>query len=1364
MYIPSTEIQTLDLYTVGSGEPEEFEISPFPEVPFIHSIALSGLNGGIVQVRGVFDSGALVNAMCSSVYGNIKHRLSALQASKRMLRMANGSVIPSMGRWIGQVSIGKSTVACSFEVFPSGGSWAFLVGKPMQRSFGAIHNHGTDEISIPRDKECDILVNQIHYKHAIDMLAFVGLGITSDIKQRDIYGGARIDPAYPPHTDNNAGIIQKAVSEDAESPLKELLGKPDAPWTDIWEVEVQIQTDDPDPGTAQPEVDINADTSIFTRKTTPFKPARVDAVAAAVRIGTDLSPAETTIVQDLIREYADCFALSMGEVHNVPGAVHKIDIPKGKTFNTKVHQRPLTPPQRTYFNSVLDQMLEAGIIIPIAADKVKCVSPTTLAQKTHQGGGLTLDELKHRVNDQCIAAGILGEFNLPPRPAMENSHEVPAGPPKWRICQNYSELNKVTTVPPMLQGDIRLKQQKLCGQRWRSMFDFAAGFYAVEIDEETRPYLAFYDECKGFMTYARMPFGLTGAPTAFNEMTARELGDLKYKLFQLFVDDGSMAGNDFDQHIADLRKLLERVRERKLSLSAAKTEFFMTEAVFAGATVGPDGIKPDLTKLTAIVDWEQPTTLSTLESFLGLTGHFRDLIYDYSRIAAPLTDLKRDSNIPNNKGKALYQREMRSRELSGVWTIEHTKSFLKLKALLTSEPVLKGPRFDGSPFIVTSDGSGQGYGGSLCQRFETKLPNGKVVKRIHPVAFASKRTSRTEEKYKSFLLEFAALKFSLDKFSDIVWGFPIEIETDCQALRDLLLNDKLSAAHARWRDGIIAHQIIDVRHIPGKTNHTDGLSRQWTQGSERKVTDGSSWIVNPDWETRTGLVHDIFTLATTTDQTDPPDTLESRFANEPLFLEVILAIRDKDHALALRDRKRARHRASEYQIDDGRLWHVRGKRSVRARARKECVSQAEALVLAREIHKAEGHFGRDSIKMKLMDRIKSPYLDQTILAAIKECGRCKGFGNTHLHSLLEPITRRHPWELMVGDYLAISKGKGGFNNLGVYLDVYSQHVSAFKYKKSGTALTTVAALRHIGNIYTDPETFMADGGSHFNNQVVRDFCDSRGIKLHIVAKYSAWVNGLVEGTNKILLGILKRMCAPDLGEDEYAQMTDFTHLPKNWPDHLDEGVRQLNKRILRSLKFSPNELALGLVVNTNRTDPDIAATEPSDEQVDVQMAYVEQQNLDGYAQMVLHANRRKAVFDRHLLKSRTKAVTFKRGDLVQVHRTDLTFTHSTIRKLIPRWSPPFRVTLRIRNAYKLETLNGSAVKGDYSARRLRRFHPRDGTQLAADQERHMIKMKAERKDGDDDEGEEAERSDNEDMGVQDEEDDDEPEIADSSTW
>jgi hypothetical protein len=60
------------------------------------------------------------------------------------------------------------------------------------------------------------------------------------------------------------------------------------------------------------------------------------------------------------------------------------------------------------------------------------------------------------------------------------------------------------------------------------------------------------------------------------------------------------------------------------------------------------------------------------------------------------------------------------------------------------------------------------------------------------------------------LLEFVALKFSLDKFDDIIWGFPIEVEIDCQALQDVLLSPELNATHARWHDGVLAHQIIDV--------------------------------------------------------------------------------------------------------------------------------------------------------------------------------------------------------------------------------------------------------------------------------------------------------------------------------------------------------------------------------------------------------------------------------------------------------------------------------------------------------------------------------------------------------------------------
>ena len=225
--------------------------------------------------------------------------------------------------------------------------------------------------------------------------------------------------------------------------------------------------------------------------------------------------------------------------------------------------------------------------------------------------------------------------------------KVASMPELWWTKQGYPSTSNASRY-------IHIKQQKLCGQRWCSVFDFATGFYAVEVHEDTKPYLTFYDECKGFLTYAWMPFGLTGAPTCFNDMTAREMGDLKDKLFQLFVNDSGMASDEFNQHITDFCTLLNRVRDRKLSLSTSKTELFMTEAVFARATVGPDGIKPDLTKLTAVIDWQQPTDLSSFKGFLGLTGHFRDLIQDYSRITSPLTDLKQQHNILNNMGKAAY--------------------------------------------------------------------------------------------------------------------------------------------------------------------------------------------------------------------------------------------------------------------------------------------------------------------------------------------------------------------------------------------------------------------------------------------------------------------------------------------------------------------------------------------------------------------------------------------------------------------------------------------------------------------------------------------------------------------------------------
>jgi hypothetical protein len=99
------------------------------------------------------------------------------------------------------------------------------------------------------------------------------------------------------------------------------------------------------------------------------------------------------VVEDLIREFPDIFALSVSEVKHIPGATHHLKIPEGATFNTKIRQCTMSPPQMAYFANALDIMLKAGICAPIAAKDVKCVSPITLAVKAHTSGGMTIDEL-----------------------------------------------------------------------------------------------------------------------------------------------------------------------------------------------------------------------------------------------------------------------------------------------------------------------------------------------------------------------------------------------------------------------------------------------------------------------------------------------------------------------------------------------------------------------------------------------------------------------------------------------------------------------------------------------------------------------------------------------------------------------------------------------------------------------------------------------------------------------------------------------------------------------------------------------------------------------------------------------------------
>jgi len=146
-------------------------------------LSLEGPKGEAVRIRGLFDDGALVNVMCSTIFDKVKKRIGPGVTSKRQLRMANGSVIPSKTHWEGYVNLGGVSAKIDFEVFDSGGNWAFLFGKPSLETFNAIHDYGNDTVFITGIGGSTTIRNQAQYPHYTRIAKAAGVNLALDIKQ-----------------------------------------------------------------------------------------------------------------------------------------------------------------------------------------------------------------------------------------------------------------------------------------------------------------------------------------------------------------------------------------------------------------------------------------------------------------------------------------------------------------------------------------------------------------------------------------------------------------------------------------------------------------------------------------------------------------------------------------------------------------------------------------------------------------------------------------------------------------------------------------------------------------------------------------------------------------------------------------------------------------------------------------------------------------------------------------------------------------------------------------------------------------------------------------------------------------------------
>jgi hypothetical protein len=193
----SAKFHIVDMYAVGAGETKETGTS----VPFIGEIEAEGPRGEVVKIRALVDDGALVCTMCTEMYEGVKHRIGGLRRSGKTLRMANGVLVSSRGYWEGYVRFGGARVRMVFEVFPSGGSWSFLFGKPLLERFAAVHDYGTDTIRIPgKGGGVTEVQNELRTREAWDLARGDVRAVFLDPKTRATpTGGQRAPPVRQVH-------------------------------------------------------------------------------------------------------------------------------------------------------------------------------------------------------------------------------------------------------------------------------------------------------------------------------------------------------------------------------------------------------------------------------------------------------------------------------------------------------------------------------------------------------------------------------------------------------------------------------------------------------------------------------------------------------------------------------------------------------------------------------------------------------------------------------------------------------------------------------------------------------------------------------------------------------------------------------------------------------------------------------------------------------------------------------------------------------------------------------------------------------------------------------------------------------------
>ena len=740
---------------------------------------------------------------------------------------------------------------------------------------------------------------------------------------------------------------------------------------------------------------------------------------------------------------------------------------------------------------------------------------------------------------------------------------------KLRFCIDLRKLNMRTIKDNYSLPKIDHHLEQLIGAEWFSTLDLKAGYWQVELDEESKALTAFTCGPLGFYECEVMPFGSSNAPATFQRLMENCLGDLNLSWCVVYLDDIIVFGKSPEEQLSRLTAVFEKLRKAKLKLKPSKCNFFKQSISYLGHIVSKDGIATDPSKVEDVKKWPKPKTLNDLRSFLGFVGYYRKFIKNFSSIAKPLNDLLQ--GIDNTK-KGVKQKPVK-------WELEQQIAFDELKDALCDSPVLGYADYT-KPFILHTDASLDGLGAVLYQL--------DPANKLRVIAYASRSLSKSERNYSVHKLEFLALKWAItDKFKEYLYGPNsfFEVYTDNNPLTYVLTSAKLDATTQRWVAELASYN-FDIFYRSGKHNvDADSLSRiKWPESVEEVIINRkvcvkvSSLVVQATLFGVSVPYGFVETISKSAKVIPKPDTTEGMTAEQwkieqskdpavhfiaQLLMEGNLFKR-KHTQLELNcpQVKPYLRFLKQFQLQNGLLYRKVysdkvGKQAYFLQLVLPCQMVNRAII---GCHDEVGHLGRDKTLDLLRERFFWPSLYKDVVNHISNCRSCIKRKGVSPKEELCPITASRPLELVHMDYLTLEPSKGNVENILVITDHFTRYAQAFPSKTQTAQATAKILWENFISHYGFPEKFISDQGRNFESDLIKDLCKIAKVDKIRTTPYHPMTNGQCERFNKTLLNML-------------GTLTDEEK--SDWKSHLSAMTFAYNCTRNASTNYSPYYLMFG---------------------------------------------------------------------------------------------------------------------------------------------------------------------------------------------